>query len=103
MISGYPISYEKTLAIAKREAAFGRAVEDAEEIERRYKRITSGEEYTMADIRKETLMDDIAVLLSAFEVAMNKVDELKALSEHRNPKLLAKRDIAKIRWGRVGK
>jgi hypothetical protein len=101
MISGYPISYEKTLAIAKREAAFGRAVEDAEEIEKRYVRIASGEDYTLADIRKETLMDDIAILLSAFVVAMNKVEELKALSEHRNPKLAPKRDVAKIHWGKL--
>ena len=100
MISGYPISYEKTLELAKREAAFGRAVEDAEEIERRYVRITTGEDYTIADIRKETLMDDIAIMLCAFAVAMNKVDELKALSEHRNPKLLAKRDVKKIHWGK---
>jgi hypothetical protein len=103
MISGYPISYEKTLLLAKKEAAFGKAVDDAEEIERRYTRIATGQDYTIADIRKETLMDDIAILLCAVNVFLNKVEELKALSEHRNPKNAKKREVVKIHFGRMGK
>lgn len=103
MIPGYPISYEKALELAKKEAAFGKAVEDAEDIERRWTRISECDEYTLADLRKETLMDDIAILLCAVPVFLNKIDELKALSEHRNPKNLSKREIKKIHWGRLGK
>lgn len=102
MIPGYPISYEKTLELAKKEAAFGKAVEDAEEIERRWTRIAEGDGYCVADIRKETLMDDIAVLLCAAVVFMNKIDELKALAEHRRPKPPS-RQPKKIHWGRMGK
>jgi len=103
MIEGYPINYEKTLEIAKRESIFGVAVDDVEEIERRWTRIAKGEEYSLADLKKETLLDDIAVLLRCAAVFLNKVDELQALAEHRNPKLLCTRDIAKIHWGRLTK
>jgi hypothetical protein len=101
MIPGYPINYERTLEIAKREAAFGKAVEDAEEIERRWTRISQCEEYTLADLNKKTLLDDIAILLQATLIFLNKIDELKALSEHRKPKP-STRDLSKIHWGRMG-
>ncbi|MDD5391090.1 MAG: hypothetical protein PHD37_17265 [Gallionellaceae bacterium] len=100
MIPGYPVSYEKTLEIAKKEAAFGGAVENAEEIERRYSRIASGEEYTLADLRKETLLDDIACLLQAVVIFLDKVDEMTALAQHRNPKP-SERSKMKVHWGRL--
>jgi hypothetical protein len=102
MIAGYPISYEKTLEIAKHEAEFGGAVEDVEEIERRWSRIATGQEYTLADLRKETLMDDIAVLLKACAIFLNKVDEQTALAQHRKPGE-PKRKPEKIHWGRIGR
>jgi len=102
MIPGYPINYEKTLELAKKEAAFGKAVEDTEEIERRWTRIAEGSGYCVSDIRKETLMDDIAILLCASVVFMNKIDELKALSEHRKPKPPT-RLPKKLKLGRVEK
>lgn len=100
MIPGYPINYEHTLAIAKKEVEFGKAVENAEEIERRWTRISESAEYTLADLRKETLLDDIAVLLQCVVVFLNKVDEQTALAQHRKPGA-AKHTGEKIHWGRL--
>lgn len=100
MMDGYPINYEHTLAIAKKEAAFGKAVADAEEIERRWTRISECTDYTLADLRKETLLDDIAVLLQCVIVFLNKVDEQTALAQHRRPGA-PKRTGKKIHWGRL--
>ena len=102
MIAGYPISYEKTLELAKKEAMFGGAIQDAEEVERRYRRIAEAEEYSLVDLKKEMLLCDIATLLRCVIVFLDKVDEMTSLAQHRNPKL-STRSREKIHWGRLTK
>ncbi len=102
MIPGYPISYEKTLEIAKKEAMFGGAIQDAEEVERRYRRIIEATEYSLADLKKEMLLCDISTLLRCCIVFLDKVDEMTALAQHRKPKP-STRNREKIHWGRLTK
>jgi hypothetical protein len=81
--TSYPVNYEKTLEAAKREAEYGVALGSLDDIERRWVRLMVGEDYCMADIKKDTLISDIKELVRCCIVFINKVAELEALSQHR--------------------
>ena len=93
MTSGlaYPINYEKTLILAKKEAAIGKAIEAVDDIEDRWSRITNCEEYTIAEINKNMLICDIKTLIECNITFINKIGELEALLRRQRPKGLLRK------------
>ena len=79
----YPVNYEKTLENAKRETAIPVAIECVDEVERRWVNLLNGVDYCMADLKKETLMSDIEILLMCCVTFINRIDELSALVQHK--------------------
>lgn len=75
----YPVNYDKTLAAAKREAEIGVAIEELDQIEDRWVRLMEGEDYCMADIKKDLLISDIRTLVGCCVTFINKIGELEAL------------------------
>jgi hypothetical protein len=86
MSRGYPANYNNTIEQAHKEVEIGVAKTSIDEIEERWVRVTSCEGYTMHDLRKEVLLEDIEELLRCAVVFINKIDELATLLQHRKPK-----------------
>jgi hypothetical protein len=89
----YPVNYDKTLAAAKREAEIGLAIEELDQIEDRWVRLTTGEDYCMADMKKDTLICDIRELVQCCVTFINRIGELEALvkgKKFKGPRRVAK-------------
>lgn len=84
----YPVNYEKTLFKARQHAEIGKAISNVDEIEDKWVRISQGGEYSLYEIKKEALLDDIVMLLRACITLINRIADLEQLVRHRKPNKL---------------